>query len=58
MDTLEEQVEEERHLYLNEEEDRRMENSRKENWRDVAEDDEDKCKIHVLRWYVYTREKE
>ena len=25
-----------------------------DHWRDVAEDGEDKIKIHYLRWYVYT----
>ena len=43
---------------LNEEEDIRMENSREKHWRDVAEDGENKSKIHALKWYVYKRERE
>ena len=35
-----------------------MEDSREENLRDVAKDDENKIKIHALRWDVYTRYKE
>ena len=31
-----------------------MEHSRKENWRDVAEDVEDKIRIHTLSWDLYT----
>ena len=48
---------EDRDLDLNEEEDIIMEDSMEEHWRDVAEGGDDKKKIHVLRWYVYTRYK-
>ena len=58
MDILEEQVLEERDTDLNEEEDTRMEDSREEHWRDVADDGEDKGKIYSLMWDVYTRQKE
>ena len=47
-DMLEGQVFEERDPDLNEEEYIRMEDSREEHWRDVAEDGEDKSKIHAL----------
>ena len=57
-DMLEEQVSEERDSDLNEEEDTRMEDNREEHWRYVAEDDEDKKKIHYLMWEVYTIDKE
>ena len=42
---------------LNEDEDIRMEVNRGEHWMDVAEDGEDKSKIHALGWDFYTREK-
>ena len=42
---------------LNEDEDIRMEVSRKDHCRDVAEDGEDNSKIHALSWDFYTREK-
>ena len=32
--------------------------NKEKHWRDVAEDFEDKSKIHALRWDVYTQEKE
>ena len=48
-DMLDEQVPKERDLDLNEEEDIRMEDSREEHLRYVAEDGEDKSKIHALR---------
>ena len=35
-----------------------MKDSRQDHWRDVAEDGQDKSKIHSLRWDVYKREKE
>ena len=46
---LEEHISEERDPYLNEEEDIRMEYSREEHWRYVAEDGEDKSNIYALR---------
>ena len=46
---------EERYTNLNEEEDIRMKYSREYHWRNVAEDDEDKSKIHVLGWDLYTK---
>ena len=49
---------EERYLYLNEEEDIRMEDSREENWRDVDDYGKDKNNFHSLRLEVYTRDKE
>ena len=57
-DILEERVLEEIDPDLNEEEDIRMQDSREEHWRDVADDGEYKSKIHALRWDVHTREKE
>ena len=44
---------EERYPYLNEEEDIIIDEIREEHWRDVAEEGDDKKKIHVLRWEVY-----
>ena len=35
-----------------------MEVNRGEHWMDVAEDGEDKSKIHALGWDFYTREKQ
>ena len=29
-----------------------------DNWRDLAEENNDKKKIHALRWNVYVKEKE
>ena len=46
---------EEIYLDMNEEEDIRMEDSSEERWWEVAEDNEDKSKIHDLRWDVYTK---
>ena len=57
-DMLEEQASEERDPDLNEEEGIRMEDIMEEHCRDVAEDGEDKSKIHALRWDVYTGENE
>ena len=54
-DILEKQVLEERDPDLNGEEDTRMEDSREEHWRDIADDGKDKSKIYYLRWYVYTK---
>ena len=49
-DMSEEQVSEEIDLDLNEEKDTRMDNSREENWMDVADEGDDKRKINYLRW--------
>ena len=57
-DISEEQVVEERDPDLNEMEDIRFDEIREDNWRDIAEDYDDKKKIHVLRWNVYVKEKE
>ena len=54
---MKEQVLEKRDPDLNEEEDIRMEDSRREYLRYVVEDDKDKRKTHSLRWDVYTRKK-
>ena len=48
----EEQVLEERYTVLNEKEDIRMDDTREEHWRDVAEDGEDKNNIRALGWEV------
>ena len=53
----EEQVAEERDPDLNEEEDIRLDAIREEQWRDVAEEVNDKKKIYSLRWEVYVKEK-
>ena len=42
---------EERYPDLNEKEDISLE----EHWRDIAEEGEDKKKIHALRWEVYLK---
>ena len=44
---------EERDLYLNEEEDVRLDAIWEEHWRDVAEEGDDKRNMHALRWEVY-----
>ena len=49
---------EERDLDLNEDEDIRLDAIREENWRGVAEECDNKKKIHALRWKVYVKEKE
>ena len=46
----EDQVSENRDLQLNEGEDIRMDEIRGEHWRDVAEEGENKKKIHTLMW--------
>ena len=51
----EEQVSEKRDPDLNEEEDIIMDDSRGGDWRDVAEDGDDKKNIHALRWEVYVK---
>ena len=48
---------EERDQDLNEEEGISMEDSREDHCRDVAEDGENKKKIRVLRWEVYSLQK-
>ena len=48
-DIMEEQVSEERYPDLNYEEDIRMEDSRGDHWRGVAEDGDNKKNIHALR---------
>ena len=55
MDMLEEQVLKEIYLDLNEEEGTIMEDIKEEHWRDVAEDGDDKKKIHALSWKFYTK---
>ena len=55
-DVLEEQVSEERDPDLNKEEYIIIEDSMEERWRGVAEDGQDKTKIHALREEVHTRE--
>ena len=47
-DMSEEKVAEERDPDLNEEEDIRMDEIREDHWRDVAEEGDDKKKIHYL----------
>ena len=54
-DMPEEKVAEERDPDLNEEEDIRFGEIRDEHWRDVAEEGDDKKKIHELRWEVYVK---
>ena len=49
---------EERYPDPNEEEYIRLDEMMEEHWRDVAEEGEDKNKIHTLRWEVYVKEKE
>ena len=55
---LKNQVQEERYPYLNEEENFIIEDSGQDHWRDVAEDGDNKQKIHTLRREVYIKEKE
>ena len=57
-DMSEEQASEEIDPDLNEEEDIIMYDSREEHWMDVAEEGDNKKKIHDLRWEVYVKEKE
>ena len=54
-DILEEQVSEERDTDLNEEDDIRMDEIRDKHWRYVAEEGDNKKKIHALRWDVYVK---
>ena len=53
----EDQVLEERDPDLNEEEDIRFDEIREAHWRDVAEEDDYKNKIHDLSWEVYVKDK-
>ena len=55
MNFSEEPVLEERYLDLNEEEYVRMDDTRENRWRGVAEEGDDKNKIHALRWEVCVR---
>ena len=57
-DYSEEQVVEERDPDLNDMEDIRFDEIREDHWRDLAEENNDKKKIHVLIWCVYVKEKE
>ena len=52
IDMSEDQVAEERYPDLNEKEDIRLDGIREEHWRDVADEGDDKKKIHSLRWEV------
>ena len=56
-DYSEEQVVEERDPDLNGMEDIRFDEIREDHWRDLAEGNDNKKKIHALRWYVYVKEK-
>ena len=58
MDISEDQVAEERDPDLNEKEDIRFDKVWEDHWRDIAEENDDKKKIHALRWEVYVKEKE
>ena len=54
----EEQVVEERDPDLNKIEDIRFDKIWEDHWRDLAEESNDKNKIHALRWCVYVKNKE
>ena len=54
-DMSEDQMAEERYPDLNEKEDIRFDEIREEYWRDIAEEGDDKKKIHELRWEVYVK---
>ena len=56
-DISEGQVAEDRDTELNEMEDIRFDEIQEDHWRDLAEENEDKKKIHALRWNVYVNEK-
>ena len=56
-DMSEEQVAEERDQDLNEKEDIRFDKIWEDHWRDIAEENDYKKKIHALRWEVYVKEK-
>ena len=53
MDMSEDQVLEERYPYLDDDGGIRITDIMEEHWGGVAEDYEDRSKIHALRWYVY-----
>ena len=55
-DISEEQVVDERDPYLNEMEDIRFDKIQEDHLRDLAEGNNDKKKIHALRWCVYVKE--
>ena len=57
-DMSEDQVAEDRDMNLDEKQDIILDTIREAHWRDVAEEDEDKKKIHDLRWEVYVKGKE
>ena len=57
-DISEEKVAEERDPDLNEMENIRLDEIREYHWRDIAEENDDKKKIHALRWNIYVKEKE
>ena len=54
-DISEDQVSEEKDPELNEDEDIRMDAIRGEHWRGVAEESDDKKKMHALRWEIYVK---
>ena len=49
---------EDRDLDLNEKKDIRFNDIREYHWRDIAEENDNKKKIHALRWNLYVKEKE
>ena len=57
-DYSEEQVVEERDPDLDELDDIRFDKIREYHWRYLAEESNDKKKIHALRWCVHVKEKE
>ena len=57
-DISEDQVSEEENMDLNEEEDIRIDEIRDRYWMDVADEGEDKKKIHALMWEIYVKEEE
>ena len=54
----EEQMVEERYPDLDEMDDIRFDEIREDHWKDLAEESNNKKKIHALRWCVYVKEKE
>ena len=57
-DYLEEQVVEERDLDLDEMDDIRFDEIWEDHWRDLAEESNDKKKMHALKWCVYVKKNE
>ena len=57
-DIPEDQVAEEIYTDLNDKEDIRFDEIWEDHWRDITEENDDKEKIHALRWDVYVEEKE